>query len=537
MDKREELQEKLSKAKTLLKADDIDNLKPLLEDVLSTYVRPSDYTTAPIVEFMLGAMLIDLGNELFINGDLIESKEFVRKGIEILEFVEENFPSDENLLFLLYNIGNGYSALLKMEKIQWFFDGRISGNHRKQKEYYCRAVEESQKDPFKKVPSIWLCELYTNLGNCLDTVGRNVEALDYYEVALNINPNFAPALGNKGVTLSNIAFSIHGYNHVCLLEAKELLEKATSSQYLYQTMRRGFTNKLNQINAIIDSHKPGFSPEKIDNNQEKNAFHVFLHNFSNKHNLYLSPTIGVVTKGRQVHKDILYPSSLSGDIDTKHIEKCISFINQIKLDYAFSRYLLAQSQYPNKTIEDIDKDVDFYNPFDYSVFSSFVEMMQVSFRLSIDILDKVAAFTHFYYGLTKPKLSQTYFSNVWHQQNQNDQLQEILREPQNLFLLGLFDLSKDINEGYVPGFGFYKKRRNALTHRFLSVYEFLDKNNNQNEDCVSLDVFLMECIKALQISRAAIFYTVQMVEEEEKVKVRNGKFVEHPLEKYQTFIE
>lgn len=359
--------------------------------------------------------------------------------------------------------------------------------------------------------------------------------MDHYNKALSINPNFAPALGNKAVALSYLAFNVHGYVHVCLFEAKKMLEIALSSQQIHQTMRNGFIKRLNQIKEIINNHENGFFPEKIDNEEARSSFHRFLRDFSNKYNLFLSPTIGIKTKSNQIYKDVLFPSALSGNIITKRVEKCISYINQIKQDYAFSRYLLAQSQYPSNTIEVIDKDVDLYNPFDYSVFSSYIEMMKVSFRISFGILDKIASFTHFYFGLSKPKLSQTYFINVWHQPKKRDQLQEILREQQNLFLLGLFDLSKDIYGRNVSGFGFHKKRRNALTHRFLSIYEFFNSSSDYDSDCVSRDDFFKECIKALQISRSAIFYMVQMVEREEKIKGESARYYARPLEKYHSF--
>jgi len=47
------------------------------------------------------------------------------------------------------------------------------------------------------------CQILTNLANCLSTVGRFVEALELYSRALEIEPRFWEALGNRGAVYLN----------------------------------------------------------------------------------------------------------------------------------------------------------------------------------------------------------------------------------------------------------------------------------------------------------------------------------------------
>ncbi|WP_229734236.1 hypothetical protein [Terasakiella brassicae] len=54
---------------------------------------------------------------------------------------------------------------------------------------------------FIEVNDIWKCKIYTNLGNCLNFLGRICEAIRQWDHALEIIPNFAMALGNRGQCL------------------------------------------------------------------------------------------------------------------------------------------------------------------------------------------------------------------------------------------------------------------------------------------------------------------------------------------------
>src|SRR5438874_1469922 len=56
-------------------------------------------------------------------------------------------------------------------------------------------------DGFPELDPLRRCQILTNLGNLLNTVGRFVEAIGYWDEALAILPSFGMAQGNRGYGL------------------------------------------------------------------------------------------------------------------------------------------------------------------------------------------------------------------------------------------------------------------------------------------------------------------------------------------------
>jgi len=95
---REYLLKMLSLAGKLHDDENYEELEILMAKLIQHYEHPNDFSIAPNVEFMMGAILIDLGSELFARGRDKKAKDFVSRGICLLEFEEKNFPKDEKTL-------------------------------------------------------------------------------------------------------------------------------------------------------------------------------------------------------------------------------------------------------------------------------------------------------------------------------------------------------------------------------------------------------------------------------------------------------
>ena len=72
----------------------------------------------------------------------------------------------------------------------------------------------------------------TNLGNALSTVGRSVEAIEYWDRALRKSARFPMALGNRGYGFSYYAGALYdkGHQRILLKQAHSDLSMALSSQ-------------------------------------------------------------------------------------------------------------------------------------------------------------------------------------------------------------------------------------------------------------------------------------------------------------------
>lgn len=534
-DIKESIRKKLVQAQEVQSRNDLNGLEEILCDILFDYEETRTESDIDDIKYVLGAFLIDLGSDLCYTDNDNNAQKYTLIGIEVLVELEKNFPNEDNLYGLYYNIANGYATLLHLERNENLGKGIIPDYYCLQKIYLRKSLNECKKIGISKIDKSSLCQLYTNYGICLDAIGRNIEALDYYDAALKLDPEMGAALGNKGVTLFNLAFLVKGYTHICLLEAQQLLSKALLGN-LTGSAQDTYKSKLLEIQRIIDFHEGSFEPEEIINEPIKSEFHKFFRQFSSRHNLYLSPTLHISQKEWQLFRDSLFPSTLTGSFEERKIERNINFINQIKQDYIFARYLLVRSQYHSKDIDAIDEDVDLYYAFDYSISGTYSQMMKVSFRLSVDILDKIASFVREYYELSKPSVSRTYFTNIWNDQENKNQLREELLAHRNLNHMALFDLSLDYCDQTQLGFYFTKQRRHALTHRFLTLLEMDIGQVGLSGENMLIDDFKDECIQVLKHARSAIFYLVSMIDKDERSKAKGEHRAEMPSYKIDGYL-
>ena len=58
---------------------------------------------------------------------------------------------------------------------------------------------------FRELPDLRQCQIFTNLVNQINTVGRFVKAQEYWNRALAMRPRFGMELGNRGYGLAEYA--------------------------------------------------------------------------------------------------------------------------------------------------------------------------------------------------------------------------------------------------------------------------------------------------------------------------------------------
>lgn len=113
---------------------------------------------------------------------------------------------------------------------------------------------------FRRLHPLRQSAIYTNLGNSLNNVTRYIEALGYWNRALDIVPNFSMPLGNKGLGLAYYADATYdgGHSNVLLREAAACLDRATGPDAIYETeqdrprIRTFFRSHLHPIVAHVE---------------------------------------------------------------------------------------------------------------------------------------------------------------------------------------------------------------------------------------------------------------------------------------------
>lgn len=76
------------------------------------------------------------------------------------------------------------------------------------------SLREAVSEPaFMSMDSIFRSKILTNLGNALSYLGRFVEAIKYWDLAISTTPKFSMALGNKGICLISYAQFLYDHGH------------------------------------------------------------------------------------------------------------------------------------------------------------------------------------------------------------------------------------------------------------------------------------------------------------------------------------
>src|SRR5579871_3811 len=106
-----------------------------------------------------------------------------RKALELSDQLEATAPSETDAAVLEYFRANAWSVLQRSETTNiWDWEHPALG---KQIFHLRKCVSHPG---FPKLEKLRRCQVFTNLGNCMDTVGRFVEAQEYWGQALVLEP-------------------------------------------------------------------------------------------------------------------------------------------------------------------------------------------------------------------------------------------------------------------------------------------------------------------------------------------------------------
>jgi len=379
-----------------------------------------------------------------------------------------------------------------------------------------------EEEGFQELPAVRACQILTNLANILDLVGRFVEAIEYWDKALDTLPSFAMARGNRGICLINYARSLYDESHkkVFLKQAHMDLEAALSSK-LHKDARRKFDKNRTWIESVL-------SPEFI---KKELSLHGFLLGASKQeiryrrwcleNRLSLNP-LNDLGSHSIAARDVLTVPSIAVKIDEGPYY--LGCFDQMKQEFVAARYQYYEG-ISSKRPHFSDKDVLLYNTLDYPVYSLAIEKAKSAFRTAYSLFDKIAYFLNHYLNLSIPERRVT-FKNLWYERQQkNKGLRSNFQQRRNWPLRGLFWLSKDLHEdkpsfkeSISPDAQGIHEIRNYLEHRYLKLHDSLWKRPLKNDvsasswpiDTLAFSLYRREfeakTLRLLKLVRAALIY-------------------------------
>ena len=428
---------------------------------------------------------------------------------------------DQPLLY--YFLANSHSAIRKIKSTdeKYIFDWI-------QPEYTNEILalrESARHRHFHHLDAIRRCQVFTNLGNSLNAVGRPIEAIEMWDEALKILPVFAMARGNRGMGLSYYSAGLYDVGHrgIFLMQAKEDFLKATSPQGIWDSnysieILEEFQNRACEIEEYLERQfdESKFEPYNwtLGTSEEEQRYRKWR--LENR--LFLNPLNDLETWPIAAH-DIFHLPNHVYRIDER--PRFVQYYDVLKQEYVSACLLLFEGIQTEK--EHIaDKGTQVYDHSDGSIGGARLEKQKLAFRGAYSILDKVAVFLNEYYELGKD-IRRISFRNIWYDGKRiSSQIPH-----QNWRLRGLYALSLDLfdrefKETALPHSELINDVRNAAEHRYLQVYE--DGSVIQSDpittrvECTELYEMALRMVK---IARAALIYlSLSMYHQENVVSSR-----------------
>ena len=404
-----------------------------------------------LISYYSSGLLIDIGS-------VLNDERLVEEGKLLLEKDYEKIINDDNLAPTVdYNLANAYLGLFyfQLEKRQEVFFLK-KDNLDSAKYYYRKALR------FKSGTNL-SAQILVNLGNCFDYIGRVVEALECYNQALSLRPNFGMALGNKGKALHYYADLCGEHQGSFIMEAYALLKSAKSA--VTPEAAASFSEALRAIeqrgkNLPLDNPPkfPGYSIKG------KSKLERYLIDFCLRNQLYLN-VCNFCKKCNAAIGDTITIKTMTVPANDYSYLTLSSYLNEIKQDYVTARTLIVLSSYEKLNLDFFDKYVTIADTLDQSISSIYIQLTKTSFKTFYDILDKIAFFINDYLrlGIREEQIN---FSTIWYTSKDRKEIKEAIVKTRNASLNALFNIHKDLDYGT---YRTLKDTRNSLTHRFVKI--------------------------------------------------------------------
>lgn len=473
-------------------------------------------------------------------GDLIEISYDLKRqaGIEKVINLTNNLEKDIKAPFkaiIYYHISVGWGYLSKFKR-KTFEDVWAWDNFEVENEILNLRYAYKYFDNEKNTVDLF-CRICTNLGCHLNRMGRFVEALRYWNEALEAKPKFYMAMANKAEGLY--------YHSVNTLYND--IEKMLFTKFAYEMFKESYDKDLeheqmkkyySQCIELIEEHFPELIKNEINLNynfenctEEEKKYRLWcLENY-----LFLNPLNDISNKHTICVFDTVYLPSMQ--LSIKQGMSYHNFFNQIKQEFLTVRFLYYESldhkTYSDKHYSD-DKSISL-DTLDYSCNSIYIEKKKIVFKGAYSIFDKIAYFINYYMNFNDKSSKNIYFSNIWYSNlTKKHGLRSELVNKDNLMLRALYWLSKDFyekKEDYQdtiePDAKELVNIRNHIEHKSFRVQEISmninDFNNNMPstiQDSLALSISLKDLdkktIKMLKLAREAIIYLSFFVYWEER---------------------
>jgi tetratricopeptide (TPR) repeat protein len=376
---------------------------------------------------------------------------------------------------------------------------------------YEQVAADIRADPLTRVQAL------TNCGNAFDMCGRDLEALDWYDRAVVLDPKFGMALGNRAITLAAYAGSLHAHGPTMRQLAAADLDSALADEDRVLAIGgpgalQNFRRWRVRLTGVEGVAPVGAEPEEWGDLHLRWCF---------ERALLLHASHTCLRPGDR-HLDPLFPRGFSSGLDDAaraRVEDLVDALNVLKQDYVATRYLswLASSTDSSaySEVKNASSRVPFHDSLLMARWGVRTGLLLQALTAATNLLDKVAAFLHLYFETGRNRRD-VYFRGFWAAKRQRRRPPAIeaafARELAvgNAGLLALYDLACDMEED--TPLGRLHGLRHAATHRFLVPHHALAPPSSEWIERLEFYELVDLVYAQLRVARAAYVYLVRAVD-------------------------
>ncbi|MCR2833828.1 LA2681 family HEPN domain-containing protein [Parerythrobacter lacustris] len=397
-------------------------------------------------------------------------------------------------------------------------------------------------EAFGDLNPIRQCQIFTNLANRLNAVGRPVEALAHWDRAIAINPRFAMALANRGYGLGHYGNSLYDGGHFALfmLSSHDSLSAASSKDAEFESPDNYAHKQMFELEARRAAERVNIDGARANLTQEfslgRSRAERQYRSWCLGNRLFLNPLNDLGDFSIAAH-DVLHLPSLTLGIDESGAEPPVAFgfYNQLKQEFVAARWLFFEGM-TEKGGHFSDKGNHLYDTLNIPSYSLGTEKTKLAFRMAYSLFDKIAFFINDYFkvGLGEKEVS---FRSIWSERKGHPKpLRTVFDGRRNWSLRGLYWLSKDLYEPTFQDVAEPEARgmahlRNHLEHKYCQVHEDLGigysifataQNGRGLGFRIGREELDSKTLHILKLARAALIYLSLAVHREEQVGRARG---------------
>ncbi len=379
-------------------------------------------------------------------------------------------------------------------------------------------------DPaFPAIQPMYRTQVLTNLGNIFSTLGRIVEAVELRDRALQINPKFGMALGNRAKSLAYYGGALYQRKdqRKFIAAAATGFAEATAEDAYYEM---DYTPTINQWREQREKWDSWLGQNPLETPRDRSVWPESSHayrDWCSIERLFLDPLndLGAITTaaGDHLHLPAIVPRDARS-------EMLMGYLDTMKQEYASARWTLYEAltsgdEHPS------DTGLAPHDTGDEPVYGLRIERMKTTYRTAYSIFDKISLFLDAYFSLNIKRVT---FREVWKKARETP-----FASAQNWPLRGLYWLSRDLFEPEFmavtdPDSQAVAEIRNHLEHKYLRVVRdgVTDGGASATADplvyIVKQGAFEKRTLRLLNLARAALIYLVLAIHAEEHRKKKAG---------------